>query len=347
MRRHSPLPAWVAASLLTVALAFAHTALADETCGLPSTFDVIFANGFQDPGAITIPRPSLSELLQRKGAQVLTAPTIAITSPSAGAAFADNHIDAAGTYTGPDDTGIVVGTQIAYTHGGQFVAAAVPLNVGSNSLTATATTLDGQTATDSRSVTGAAQAPLILAVNEEVAFAPFKVKFQSQLSSGAIQTVGVDYDGDGTDDYTGSTLPSPFTHTYTTSGIYAVRLSIHTVGGQDYSTTHRVVIQDLTQVRSTVCGVFGYFRENLAVNDIATATQTFGEVAKSRYTAFLNGLGATNAATMATNLGTIANGLFGPDRASLVVAAAVSGQAQGYTVVIARGDDGVWRLTDF
>ncbi len=323
-------------------------ATADEICGLPSTFDVIFTDGFESavPAAV-LARPTLAQLQANRTAHVLTAPTITITAPSSGASVADNKTDVIGTFTGPDNTGIAIGTLTAYTHNGQFVVPAVPLASGANTITATATTIDAQTSSAAVGVTGQLNpAPLTLSASANAGFAPFTVSFRSLLRTGTIQSVGVDYDGDGTDDYTGAVLPSSFTHTYSAPGVYAVRLTIHTSQGPTYTSIQHILIQDLTTVKATVCGVFGYFRQNLSANQITTATQAFGDIAKNRYTTFLNGLGATNAGQVATQLGTIANGVFGVDRTSLIVAATVNNELLGFTVVIARGDDGVWRITD-
>ncbi|MBX3687970.1 hypothetical protein [Dokdonella sp.] len=332
---------------LSVGFLASSIALADETCGLPSTFDVIFIDGFDGAAATALANPTVAQLEQRRRARVLTAPTIAITYPVSGATIADTKIDVVGTYTGPDNTGIAIGSAVAYVQNGQFVIPALPLASGSNTLTAVATTLDGQTASASVGVSGAStSAALTLSANQLAGFSPFTITFRSAFRGGTIQSVAVDYDGNGTDDYTGSSLPSPFSHTYNSPGIYPVRLTIHAVGGSVYTATQRVVIQDLEAVKTTVCGVFGYFRENLAGNQIATATQALGDAAKERYTPFLNGLGATNAAQVATQLGTIANGVFGVDTTSLIVVATVNSELLGFTVGINRGDDGVWRITD-
>jgi PKD repeat protein len=334
-------------SLLLVGSLASSIVSADETCGLPSTFDVIFIDGFDGAAATALAKPTVAQLEQRRRARVLTAPTIAITYPASGATIADTRTDIVGTYTGPDDTGIAIGSAVAYVHNGQFVIPAFPLASGSNTLTAVATTLDGQTASASVGVSGASTPPaLTLSANALAGFSPFTITFRSSFHGGSIQSVAVDYDGNGTDDYTGSTLPSPFSHTYNSPGIYPVRLTFHAVGGSVYTATQRVVIQDLEAVKTTVCGVFGHFRENLAANQITTATQALGAAAKERYTPFLNGLGATNAAQVATQLGTIANGIFGVDTTSLIVVATENSELLGFTVGINRGDDGVWRITD-
>lgn len=333
--------------LLGVGLTFVSiTARADETCGLPSTFDVIFINGFEAASPAALPLPTLAQLEQNRRARQATAPTIAITSPASGAAIADSKVDVVGTYSGPDNTGIAIGSARAYTYNGQFVVPALPLAPGSTTLTATATTIDGLTSSASATVSSAqaAPAPLSLAANAYAGFAPLAVSFVAQLNAGSIQSVAVDYDGDGVDDYSGAAFPSPFAHTYSTPGIYAVRLTVHSSAGTTYTATQRVVIQDLAAVRSTVCGVFGHFRQNVAANQMTTAAQALGDTAKDRYTTFLNGLGATNAGTVATQLGTIANGVFGVDQASLIVVANVGSETVGFPVTIARGDDGVWRI---
>lgn len=328
-------------------LFFFAPAFADETCGLPSTFDVLFANGFEGAATVVLAQPTVEQLKRARTASALSAPTITITYPTASATIADNKTDVAGIYSGPDNTGIAIGSSTAYTQGGQFVVPAVQLVAGSNSISAIATTIDLQTASASVAVTGqAAPAALTLSASNSAGFAPFTITFRSQLQAGTIQSVGVDYDGDGTDDYSGATMPGSFTHTYSSPGIYAVRLTIHTNEGPVYTSTQRVVIQDLAVVKATVCGVFGYFRQNLAANAISTATQALGDIAKNRYTVFLNGLGATNAGVMATQLGTIANGVFGVDRTSLIIAATVNSELLGFSVAITRGDDGVWRITD-
>lgn len=322
-------------------------AIAGETCGLPSTFDILFVNGFDLPNTIVLPTPSVEQLLRDRAEMPNGgAPTVTITFPVGGATISDSGTDVSGTYTGPDNTGIAIGSSVAFTQGGKFVVPNVPLASGSNAIAVVATTLDGQTSTAVISVSGQDDSgPLTLTPSAPAGFAPFAISFQSTLRIGTIQSVAVDYDGDGTDDYTGSALPTPFSHTYSSAGVYPARLTITTVEGPVYTSTRRVVIEDLAAVKATVCGVFGYFRSNLAANQISTAASALGDVAKDRYTIFLNGLGSSNAATVATQLGTIANGVFGVGSASLVVVATENSELLGFSVTVAQGDDGVWRIT--
>jgi len=77
---------------------------AQEVCGLQSAvYDVIFANGFQAASGTlgnalgTVPSPTIG-----------TTPTIVITYPAASAQLPANHTAVAGTFTGPDHTGITV-----------------------------------------------------------------------------------------------------------------------------------------------------------------------------------------------------------------------------------------------
>ncbi len=120
-----------------------------------------------------------------------------------------------------NETGVVVNGMMATTYGNQFVANQISLVEGSNTITATATDTAGNTATTSITVNAVTTMPYVeLHANIESGIAPLTTYFSVSTSiPNTVSTYQMDYEGNGSIDYTGSTFDN-INFTYTTEGIY-------------------------------------------------------------------------------------------------------------------------------
>jgi len=313
---------------------------AQEVCGLQSAvYDVIFANGFQAASGTlgnalgTVPSPTIG-----------TTPTIVITYPAASAQLPANHTAVAGTFTGPDHTGITVNGKTGYTYNNSFLVPDVPVDASHLTLQATATTLDELSATASNTVQLPAPTPSVrLDTDASVGLSPFNIDFFLRADASlTVQSFTITYGDGGT--FTGSTgataIPS---HNYTTPGIYIVGASVSTSTGS-MTVDHRVIILDVQQLRNRVCGVYSYLRAELTAQDVPHALQAYDPVDRPRYQTFFTSAGSSQLAPLAGLLGTIASGLVGPNEAHMTVVKTVGGVVQGFPIEFAPDENGVWRI---
>lgn len=330
-------------SLLSIlSLIFVDPLLADETCGLQNVvYDSIFRNGFEIPPSAsgnlgpplaTVPVPAFG-----------ITPTLTITNPPAGSSLTLANTAVIGTYTGPAATGVSVNGVPAVVQNGAFVVPRVSLAGGSNVLSATATTLDGLTATATVSVSHTPTASSIgLASDASAGPAPMSVGFNVIVPPTIIvQSFSFDY-GDGSPIFTGAVNAIP-RHTYAAAGIYEPIVTIIGLQSQTYQARTGVGIYSVPQIRTQVCSVYAFLRAKLTANDAASALMAFDDKARIRYDDFLTGPGA-NLPSVGASLGVLASGIFAPTFVELTSVKFQNGVLEGATVRFSQSSDGVWRI---
>ncbi|MGH8041755.1 MAG: hypothetical protein ACREPN_06910, partial [Rudaea sp.] len=143
--------------VLASALLASGCVCAQELCGI----DSIFYNGFETTTSNPASTSSPGAILSPGVATSITGGSLAvtITYPANSATVNGPTTEIAGTFTGPTDTGITVNGVVAYTDGGNFLASAVPLQAGANTINVTATTITGNTASTSIGLTQGSGSP--------------------------------------------------------------------------------------------------------------------------------------------------------------------------------------------
>lgn len=348
MHRH-PFRVLTGALVFLVACAWPLSAPAQELCGI----DSIFANGFQTdtsnpaltttPGAIVSPGVATS----------ITMPatiTVSAAYPANGATVDGTTTDVAGTFVGPTDTGITVNGVIAYADGGKFLAAGVPLQAGSNSLTISATTLTGQTASAAPlSVTQGALVPtLALNIVRRIGYAPFMVHFSVNVGAlpdgGAVQTLSIDYDGDGTDDVVNPAPGAALTFLAQQPNLYTARLTVVSTNSNTYTAYTRYMVQDFTRQSGMLCDVYGYMKQRLAAQDSAGALTAIGLNAQDEYQSLFFNNASTLPAYVAS-LGNIVDGYIdGRTGTFIVVRQNPDLSLSGFHMEFSQNADGTWRI---
>ncbi|MHB8744499.1 MAG: beta strand repeat-containing protein [Sulfuricaulis sp.] len=283
--------------------------------------------------------------------------SVSIASPTANATTADTTIDVAGTFVGPVNTGIVVNGMVAATVDGHFLASDVPLNPGSNTITVTATTLTGATATNSATVTqGAGSAsPLTIVVDGQTGatgFAPKVVTFDLAVGTlpdgGVPQTYSLDPYGNGAYVSTASSLTALANSvTYPLPGAYTAVFAVTDSKGNTYTASRAALIQDHAEQRYVLCDIYGYLKNRLNAQDANGAANIFQSAVRAQYGSLFSALGS-NMPGAATMLGYIADGFvaLGGHAQMTVVRDNADQTRSGYPVRLTRGTDGVWRLSE-
>jgi len=358
-------------SVVVTALLASGSLIAQEVCGLASVqYNRMHGDGFESSsGAQALAEssvkpvdkklevdltPSARKHLQLGNAlgyapRIIAgiAPTITIAFPASGASFSGQNFEVRGTFTGPVNTGISVNGSPALTFGNQWVSLPIHAPVGSFEISATATTFDAMSANATRMITVGNAPPEIELVPKQAGnIAPATIGFTFRVASGlVIETVQVDFNGDGNNDYVGPLSGMPTTYHYTAPGLYTAKIIAVTPGGQSIH-ERSVLIADVVTLRERACSVYGALRASLAANDLEATLNTFIEFKREAQRPFFTALGS-NRSVFATRLGTIANGVVGMDSAQLITLRIEGGQPIGYPVSFAAEATGVWRIASF
>jgi len=162
---------------------------------------------------------------------------ISITSPADGASFNASRLNVCGNFTAASLKDITVNGIPAFISNTNFEALNVPLDAGSNILTAVIEGLTGETNATSITVIGLTNLdgsmndPVQFQAAPVAGFIPLPVVFQVQTNMpGTIQQVLYDFNGDGIADFITNTLGS-ITYTYETNGEYFPVVTIQTTAG--------------------------------------------------------------------------------------------------------------------
>lgn len=322
---------------------------AQELCGI----DSIFADGFETttsnpattsaPGAILSPGISIS----------ITGPTLSVatTFPAAGATVNGPTVEIVGTFTGPTDTGITVNGVVATTDGGKFLASAVSLQSGANTINVAATTITGSTATTTLALTQNSVSPPVVMLNiaRPSNFAPFNVHFTPVVGSlpggASVATLSIDYDGDGVNDVVNPTPGALLTYLATQPNLYTARLTVVDSNSITYTAYIHYLVQDSVRQSGMLCDVYGYLKQRLTAQDSTGALTAIDPNTQDEFQPLFTNNATTLPVYVAT-LGNIVDGyLTGRTAAFIVVRQNPDLTLSGYHMEYTQGADGTWRIS--
>jgi len=218
--------------------------------------------------------------------------SIGITEPLEGAQVPAGSILVRGRVeAGGAEVGVAVNGIPAAVQGATF-AAVVPVRADTTRLTAVATTASGMTASHSVSI-GVSSTPaqgVDLLVTSSSGVAPLTVTFSLHNSPGAA-AVALDFDGNGTMDFTGPTLEGQ-TFTYALPGFYLPRATVTDTGGIQFSVAGVVNVLAPDQMDGLLKGKWDAMKAALIRNDIEGAIQFFTPEQQPRFRTLFTALSA-------------------------------------------------------
>jgi hypothetical protein len=324
-------------------------AQAQENCGYPSS---VLKSGFEageQPASVPLP-PDNTPL------------TITLDYPSNNQTVGSDTIQIFGSYSGPSNTGIVANNVALPTNATNFASAPLKLLPGGNTITLTATTLDGTPQMITRTV--------IYDVNQRpdvefqsAAFAdyaparvPFSLSYRVPVGQTVLTRVEIDYDGDGIFEVDAATPPARLEFAFGTGGFYTATARLSFDDGSTATplvvrtASAKVLMQTMAFTRQTLCGVYYGMKQRLqpGQSGITAALRTLSPKLRPEFQALWVSLGANLSAT-ANQLGEIVDGQIADTVAEFQVAIpdpAVAGEFFGFPLVFRRADDGVWRISE-
>ncbi len=273
---------------------------------------------------------------------------IAITTPTegtsvmAGSLLVRGTVEAAGA-----EVGVVVNGVPGAIQGSMF-SALVPIAPDTTTLAAVATTATGMTASHSVAirVTGTPEGALVLHVSPASGVAPLRAAF-SLLGAPGLATITLDFDGNGTADFTGPSLDGQ-TFTYAQAGLYFPTVRVTDASGATTLTTAMVQVYDRAALDALLRTKWMGFTDSLRAGDIEGAITIFAQSSKGAYRQQLTALASVGAlGQVARDLGPITLIRIRDRAAEYDLRATRNGIAYSFHVVFLIDTDGLWRLWAF
>ncbi len=208
---------------------------------------------------------------------------IAITSPLDGDTIDRPDVMVQGSFTNltGNETGITVNSKVAMVYGNRFVVNHISLEEGSNTITATATDINGNTQTAETTVYAAIPAQHIsLTSNIESGSAPQAMTLGA-TGTFSIQDAVFSHTGISPDEFV-ETAPDEYEATFSREGIALI-----TVETTHMSTTYRdtigIVIVDKTEVDTLLQQKWADMKVHLAAKEVTQAVTYFDAGKKGLY----------------------------------------------------------------
>jgi len=275
---------------------------------------------------------------------------ITITSPSDGSTINRPDVMVKGTITNTtgNETGVVVNGMVAITYGSQFVVNHVPLIDGSNTITASATDTAGNTTTTSLTVNAVTTSPHItLNANITSGISPLITFFSvSTEIPNAVTTYQMDYEGDGTVDYTGTTFDN-ISFTYTSEDIYYPKLTVTDTQGITYSDQIAIVVLNAANLDALLRAKWNAMKTALMAGDIETALNYFVEGSKNKYNTIFTQMSSADINSIFSNINEFKIYSINERVAQCGAIRVESGGTFSYPVTFVKDENGIWNMMGF
>jgi hypothetical protein len=303
------------------------------------------------PGAKTITAEATDTVGQVTTTTInltLVEPALGISalSPPDGTMVSGDSVTVSGIVAGPLGSGVNVNGVPAQINGTAFVAPNVPLSVGSNTLTITATAPDGTVSTQTIQVV-AGSAPMIkLVASPDNGVAPLNTTFSiAGANSGTVTQIDADFDGDGVTDQSFTDFSSAITHAYANPGTYQAKFTITSSAGAPVSQTITIVVQDIQTLDQQLQIIWNGFLAKLKDGNTAGALSVMTQDAQAKFQPIFASQGAT-IATFVDSVGPIVDGSISDGLAEYLVSVQTPSGVQGYRIYMLRDASGVWRIAE-
>ena len=275
---------------------------------------------------------------------------ITINSPVNGAVINNNNVIVTGSIGNPAtvETGVTVNGLPASLNNNLFVVNNVPLNAGQNTITVTATDINGTTA--SKSITVNATIPenyITLSVYPESGIVPLIVSFViSENLSNSILNYQIDFNGDGIMDYSSSTFEN-INYTYSSEGTYHPQVTVMDSAGNIYVGSSTVTILSKTQLEALLKAKWEGMKSALMAGDMETALSYFMPGNQEKYRQIFTAFGQTKINSIFSGISSIHLSNNYEKVASCGALRAEAGGTYSYPLIFVKDNNGIWKIFEF
>jgi hypothetical protein len=277
-----------------------------------------------------------------------TTPSITFASGLSGKTINDDRISVSGSVQAPSNSGVTVNGQLAtVASDGKYFLNNVPLVAGSNTIIATVTTMDGQTAFQFITVTSIGPAPFTFTASPTVGIG--SVPATSTLTQrGNVSMSRVEFSriaGVGTPTTKAAVAEaSGMTCSYSTPGMYVAKVDIYDQSSNlAYTGTQTIYVATPQEVARIVRSVYTQLTGCLKDAYTTVALSLFMGDYQQQYSDLFTKLGA-DLPSAAAQLGQISRINLAGERAEIVIVRNVNGDTAVFLMRLTFGDDGIWRI---
>ena len=270
---------------------------------------------------------------------------LTITTPADGATIAADFVLVKGTYQGPPNSGVTVNGVVAVSDGqGNFLVNNFPLTAGANTLTITLNTADGQSTSQTRTVTSTGMAPFQIVADPDTGFAPLSATLRvTNRTSTPLSTFSFANVGAGVLDTSGATADAIGKISYSSPGTYTPTITLVDGAGHSYTQTVVVQVQDRAVLDQHLKALWNAFSVALAAGDTQTASAFISSAARMRYAPVFASL-ATQMPTIVANWAAPQTGSLDTEIAEYTVGRVIAGEKRRYFIMLLRDDRGIWQI---
>ncbi len=174
--------------------------------------------------------------------------------------------------------------------------------------------------------------------------APLLVGFRlGTHTTGPIQRVEADYDGDGTVDFSTTDATAALQHYYAQSGAYVAQFTVTGAEGAAHTLEYAVVLFDVRETDTMLRTVYSDMLASLKAQDVDAALKAVTGGAYEKYKSVFTTLHA-DLPQVVDQLGELQGGIIGEGMAEYAVVREVNGKKMAFLFYFLRSEDGVWRI---
>jgi hypothetical protein len=278
-----------------------------------------------------------------------TAVSIQFAAGINGSTVNDDTVLVSGTVNAPPNSGVIVNGQLAtVTADGQFFLNDLYLAPGANAVTATVTTPDSQTATNSISVNrqGTAAADFRVSTDQSevlvIATEPAQIAVTVEnLGSATVVTVLLSCEAGAIPIATVLGISSC---AYSTPGAKLISVSVRDNGGTTiYAKTIQINVKSAIAHDRMMRSVYFGMLERLQSGNINGALNSLTTSIYDRFSTFFYA-NSSNLAVIVDGLGVLSQVRASADLTELTIVRSTADGAIGYFVYLIRAEDGIWRI---
>jgi PKD repeat protein len=191
----------------------------------------------------------------------------------------------------------------------------------------------------------AGSSPFEVLASPQRGIAPHPVDFTIVSRTGlGIDRIDVDFGGTGTIGFTTSDSGAPIQTTYGSPGVYMPKVTVTDTDGGAHEFTSVIVVNSVGSLDTKLRAIYAGMLARLRAGDTEGALKSFAPGAVEIYRPVFQALLPT-IATVADQLGTIADGSIIEGLAEYVLVQDTSQGKQAFLMYLTQGSDGTWLIS--
>ncbi len=286
----------------------------------------------------------------QSGTQSIVVPTVttpSIFTPTNGASLTSTEVMVVGFASSPSNSGIMVNGKRALFNPATniYVLPNLLLATGANDIEVSGVSQDGHFGTLQITVNSNGAEPVVSVMPKaQSGTTPFDAEFEYKFAPTANPvSIAVDFDNDGTDDFVTTTLDGMLSNTYSSDGVFVVRLTMTDDQGATAEALTAVEVFSPATVTVVVSNLWSELNTRLMAGDVSNALRLLTPAAQRKYQPVFNtllGSFPTIVATYSAPQEHIAGGSY----AEIGITRSVDGQDRVFLIGFVKGEDGVWHI---